>query len=179
MLLLQWQGHMSQSNCRKCDKKFVPKKGTINYCSISCRNSRNFSDQTKEKKSCITKRKWLDGTYSLVDWDNVNSDANKRGKQLEAWEKKSYGRLFNGEKLHIQTLRKILIWDVENCCELCNTSEWLGSAITLEVHHIDGNNKNNELSNLQILCPNCHSQTDNYRAKNIKKKTCNQLGNTL
>ena len=71
---------MNHNNCRKCDKKFVPKKGTINYCSISCRNSRNFSDQTKEKKSGITKRKWLDGTYSLVDWNNVNSDANKRGK---------------------------------------------------------------------------------------------------
>jgi 5-methylcytosine-specific restriction endonuclease McrA len=170
---------MSHNNCRKCDKKFVPKKGTINYCSISCRNSRNFSDQTKEKKSCITKRKWLDGSYSLVDWNNVNSDVNKRGKQLDAWEKKSYDRLFNGEKLHIQTLRKLLIGDVDSCCELCNTSEWLGSPITLEVHHIDGNNKNNELKNLQILCPNCHSQTDNYRAKNIKKKTCNQLVSIL
>ena len=161
---------MSHNNCRKCDKKFVPKKGTINYCSLSCRNSRNFSEQTKEKKSCITKRKWLDGTYSLVDWDNVNNNVEKISKSFGVWEKKAYDRLFNGEKLHIQTLRKILIWDVENCCELCNTSEWLGSAITLEVHHIDGNNKNNELSNLQILCPNCHSQTDNYRAKNIKKK---------
>jgi len=170
---------MSHNNCRKCDKKFVPKKGTINYCSLSCRNSRNFSEQTKEKKSCITKRKWLDGTYSLVDWDNVNNNVEKISKSFGVWEKKAYDRLFNGEKLHIQTLRKILIWDVKNCCELCNTSEWLGSAITLEVHHIDGNNKNNELSNLQILCPNCHSQTDNYRAKNIKKKTCNQLESTL
>jgi 5-methylcytosine-specific restriction endonuclease McrA len=170
---------MNHNNCRKCDKKFVPKKGTINYCSLSCRNSRNFSDQTKEKKSSITKRKWLDGSYSLVDWENVNSDVNKRGKQLDSWKKKSYDRLFNGEKLHIQTLRKLLIGDVGNCCELCNTSEWLGSPITLEVHHIDGNNKNNELKNLQILCPNCHSQTDNYRAKNIKKKTCNQLESTL
>ena len=170
---------MSHNNCRKCNKKFVPKKGTINYCSISCRNSRDFSDQTKEKKSCITKRKWLDGTYSLVDWDNVNNNVEKISKSFGVWEKKAYDRLFNGEKLHIQTLRKILIWDVENCCELCNTSEWLGSAITLEIHHIDGNNKNNELSNLQILCPNCHSQTDNYRAKNIKKKTCNQLESTL
>jgi hypothetical protein len=82
MLLLQWQGHMSHSNCRKCDKKFVPKKGTINYCSISCRNSRVFSDQTKEKKSFIAKRKWLDGSYSLVDWDNVNGDTNKKKKYL-------------------------------------------------------------------------------------------------
>jgi 5-methylcytosine-specific restriction endonuclease McrA len=170
---------MSHSNCRKCDKKFVPKKGTINYCSLSCRNSRNFSDQIKEKKSCITKRKWLDGTYSLVDWDNVNNNVEKISKSFGVWEKKSYDRLFNGEKLHIQTLRKLLIGDVDNCCELCNTSEWLGSPITLEVHHIDGDNKNNELTNLQILCPNCHSQTDNYRAKNIKKKTCNQLESTL
>ena len=170
---------MSHNNCRKCDKEFVPKKGTINYCSISCRNSRSFSDQTKEKKSCITKRKWLDGTYSLVDWENVNNDVEKISKSLDVWEKKSYDRLFNGEKLHIQTLRKLLIGDVDSCCELCNTSEWLGSPITLEIHHIDGNNKNNELSNLQILCPNCHSQTDNYRAKNIKKKTCNQSESTL
>ena len=170
---------MSHNNCRKCDKEFVPKKGTINYCSISCRNSRSFSDQTKEKKSCITKRKWLDGTYSLVDWENVNNDVEKISKSLDVWEKKSYDRLFNGEKLHIQTLRKLLLGDVDSCCELCNTSEWLGSPITLEIHHIDGNNKNNELSNLQILCPNCHSQTDNYRAKNIKKKICNQLESTL
>jgi 5-methylcytosine-specific restriction endonuclease McrA len=110
----------------------------------------------------------------------VNNDVEKISKSLDVWEKKSYDRLFNGEKLHIQTLRKILIGDVDNCCELCNTSKWLDNPITLEVHHIDGNNKNNELQNLQVLCPNCHSQTDNYRAKNIKKKTkCNQLENTL
>jgi len=109
---------MSHSNCRKCDKKFVPKKGTINYCSISCRNTRVFSDQTKEKKSCITKRKWLDGTYSLVDWDNVNNDVEKISKSLGVWEKKSYDRLFNGERWHIQTLRKQLIGEEDSCGKL-------------------------------------------------------------
>ena len=169
---------MSHSNCRKCDKKFVPKKGTINYCSISCKNTRVFSDQTKEKKSFIAKKKWLDGSYSLVDWDNVNNNIDKKAKQFNAWEKKTYDRLFNGEKLHIQTLRKLLIKDVGNCCEICNNSIWIDIPITLEIHHIDGDNKNNELKNLQILCPNCHSQTDNYKAKNIKKRICNQLENT-
>jgi len=170
---------MSHSNCRKCNKKFVPKKGAINYCSISCRNTRVFSDQTKEKKSFIAKKKWLDGSYSLVDWDNVNNNIDKKVKQFNAWEKKTYDRLFNGEKLHIQTLRKLLIKDVGNCCEICNNSIWIDSPITLEIHHIDGDNKNNELKNLQILCPNCHSQTDNYKAKNIKKRICNQLENLL
>jgi predicted HNH restriction endonuclease len=46
----------------------------------------------------------------------------------------------------------------------------MGKEITLEVHHVDGNNKNNDQSNLQVLCLNCHGKTHNYRAKNIKTK---------
>ena len=46
----------------------------------------------------------------------------------------------------------------------------MGIEIPLEIHHIDGNHKNNKLENLQILCPNCHSLTTNYRGKNIDIK---------
>ena len=42
--------------------------------------------------------------------------------------------------------------------------------IPLEVHHLDGDRMNNELSNLQLLCPNCHALTENWRGKNISKK---------
>ena len=38
--------------------------------------------------------------------------------------------------------------------------------ISLEIDHIDGDNKNNEISNLRYLCPNCHALTDTYRGKN-------------
>ena len=41
--------------------------------------------------------------------------------------------------------------------------------IPLEVHHIDGDSLNNEMSNLKLLCPNCHAFTDNYRGKNINR----------
>lgn len=50
----------------------------------------------------------------------------------------------------------------KNECEKCGISEWLGEPITVEIHHIDGDNTNNLLSNLQMLCPNCHSQTPNH-----------------
>ena len=56
-------------------------------------------------------------------------------------------------------------------CQKCGCDgQWQGGIISLELHHIDGNNTNNTLSNLQYLCPNCHALTDNYRGKNIHRK---------
>lgn len=52
-------------------------------------------------------------------------------------------------------------------CENCNRTEWYNVEIPLELHHIDGDNTNNSLENLQILCPNCHALTDNYRGKRL------------
>jgi len=57
----------------------------------------------------------------------------------------------------------------EEICENCKRKDWMDKKIPLELHHIDGNNENNNLSNLQILCPNCHAITDNYRGKKLKK----------
>lgn len=51
-------------------------------------------------------------------------------------------------------------------CMMCRLDCWLGKPIPLELHHIDGDSKNNLFSNLQILCPNCHAFTPNYRGKN-------------
>lgn len=59
-------------------------------------------------------------------------------------------------------------------CENCQLSEWLGQPITLQVHHIDGDRSNNNFENLQLLCPNCHSLTDNYCKKNSKKETISE-----
>lgn len=58
----------------------------------------------------------------------------------------------------------------EHKCENCNQSEWLNNPIPLELHHIDGNHYNNDLNNIQVLCPNCHALTENYRGKNVKSK---------
>ena len=62
----------------------------------------------------------------------------------------------------------------EHKCECCNNSSWNGVQIPLEVHHKDGNKKNNNLENLQLLCPNCHALTDTYRGRNTAKCKLNQ-----
>lgn len=58
-------------------------------------------------------------------------------------------------------------------CENCGITKWFNQPINLEVHHVDGDRTNNELDNLLLLCPNCHSYTENHCGKNInsgKKK---------
>ena len=60
-------------------------------------------------------------------------------------------------------LKKKLISIRGHVCEICGLSTWLNKEIKLELHHIS--NKSNELDNLQLLCPNCHSYTDNYRGR--------------
>lgn len=44
----------------------------------------------------------------------------------------------------------------------------MGQPIALELHHVNGIKDDLRIENLQILCPNCHAFTDNYRGKNIK-----------
>jgi 5-methylcytosine-specific restriction endonuclease McrA len=66
-------------------------------------------------------------------------------------------------------LKKLLIKVRGKKCEICGLFKWQGKDIYLEIHHIDGNRRNRLASNVQLLCPNCHSYTDNFRG--LKRKS--------
>jgi len=68
----------------------------------------------------------------------------------------------------------------EHKCECCGLTEWMGQPIPLELHHENGDQTNVAIENLRLLCPNCHSFTDNYRGKGIKKIFyCPKCGNPI
>ena len=111
--------------------------------------------QTSLKKMCEELN--LDTSHFLGQGWNVNNSPSDI-KPIEKY-------LNNEIPITSYKLKKRLLKEglKKQKCEICNLSEWNDSIIPLELHHINGNNKDNSLSNLQMLCPNCHALTDNYR----------------
>ena len=97
---------------------------------------------------------------SKYDYD----DQQRRAKETKI--KKSWSRPY--EEMGRDALKKRILHESNYKCECCGISDWQGKSITLDMDHIDGNPQNNDRTNLRILCPNCHSQTHTYKARNIK-----------
>ena len=87
-----------------------------------------------------------------------------------AWNKQStpISEMNDFGVLNKASIRAILLQERPYRCECCGISNWLDKPITLEVHHKDGDSNHNVRDNLILLCPNCHSQTENWRHKNVK-----------
>lgn len=104
---------------------------------------------------------------------NIEYSGNQSRKGLTRLENRAHVSSYLGTGKHISSnkLRLKLLRDgiFNHECSQCKNTEWDGKPIPLELDHIDGVHNNNELSNLRLLCPNCHAQTDTYRGKNIKK----------
>ena len=89
---------------------------------------------------------------------------NRKEKGLDEYLVKDKFLTLNGnrlkEKLYNAGLKK-------RECEFCGQGEiWNNKKISLILDHIDGDRTNHQLGNLQMICPNCHSQTITFRAKN-------------
>ena len=100
-------------------------------------------------------------TYS----GNQGGRGHKTDPKRKSAEELAKNPLIGSHKLKLRLLEDGIR---EHKCECCGLTEWNGKPIPLELHHKDGNHYNNDLTNLEILCPNCHAQTDNYSCKKRK-----------
>lgn len=121
-------------------------------------------------------------SFKLGYGKSVSGSANKTMQEMikelsldvshftgQAWNKGNfdYARFVYGKRVKPSSALKAIILLRGHKCAKCGLKEWQGQPIPLEVHHIDGNEFNSDLSNLEIVCPNCHALTDNYKGKNI------------
>lgn len=75
-------------------------------------------------------------------------------------------RIPTSSLVSIGSIKKRIVEERGRKCEKCGLTEWMGERLDIEIHHIDGDGKNNAGNNLILLCPNCHSQTPDYRNRN-------------
>lgn len=62
-------------------------------------------------------------------------------------------------------------------CEICGWAKITEDGyLPLELDHINGNRRDNRLTNLRVLCPNCHSLSKYHRGRKNKKSPSGGIG---
>ena len=81
-----------------------------------------------------------------------------------------WNKLKQGQK------KKRVLLEQDGKCNKCHLSDWFGRKLRLDFHHKDGDRKNEKRENVEYLCPNCHTSTENYGYRSGKdpnhSKTC-------
>lgn len=82
------------------------------------------------------------------------------------WTHERLQHLFRAGVNFTESHRRYLVHFKPMRCSKCGSPpEWNGEPLTLQVDHVDGNTRNNEVENLRWMCPNCHSQTPTWGRK--------------
>lgn len=120
--------------------------------------------ESKSYSECLKKLglRIAGGNYKLlqknidrfeIDSSHMLHQAANRGKEIKKFEGLTKP----------DSIKKRLIKERGKKCENCGLFKWMDFDITLELEHIDGNNRNNLKNNLKLLCPNCHALTPTWR----------------
>lgn len=134
-------------------------KTSNNLIDVCNKLNTKFTRTRKRQLETIIKRYNLD-----ISHFGTLKDCVKKNKQIDYF-------IENSRVESVRVKDKLLKEGLKPyICEKCGNTMWNDEPIPLQLHHINGIHNDNRLENLQLLCPNCHAQTDNYCGKNIKKE---------
>jgi 5-methylcytosine-specific restriction endonuclease McrA len=132
-----------------------------------------------ELKSTVDIAKEHNCTYTLVvkrlKGKGIPLRNKKESQKLVGAKLKAYrdpNSVKGNRKIYLEIAKKYKDW----VCELCGKTK-TNDNFDLIVHHLDGNNRNNLVSNLQVLCQNCHSKVHINQSKMWEKSNANKPRN--
>jgi len=108
------------------------------------------------------------GTENLWRHSKINKFCDNACQGQYKWINETIPRIEAGKCTHnsAPTLKKYLVEKFgEKCFECGQDSTWNNKSLMLQLDHVDGDSDNNYPKNLRLLCPNCHSQTENFGSK--------------
>lgn len=154
------------NRCKKCKKETKNPK----FCSQSCAASHNnvgVRRHGKPRGNCINCNIGLTGHCKMYCSSTCQSEYNKK-KFIQSWLAGNEDGLCGKNKVPSNYIRIYMFETYNYSCLKCGWSKIhpITGKVPLEIHHIDGNWKNNKFSNLQLLCKNCHSLTETYGSLN-------------
>lgn len=141
----------------------------------STKEGETFDRNKKESKLCLSCGKEI--LSRNIYCNNTCQNDYEYRMYIEGW-KRGLNSGSSGIKI-LETsnhVRRYLFNKYSNSCQKCgwNIVNVHTNLVPLTIHHIDGDSNNNEENNLELLCPNCHSLTNNYGNRNKKSSRVNR-----
>ena len=169
--------NQNPNHCKQCSKKIEIKDGEKpsvtrqrNFCSKECRykyqselmRSKSIKSQSIET-CCLNCGKKLNKRQKKFCSNDCQNDYQYK-QYISRWK----AGLEDGIKGLYQLSNYIIRYIKEKYHDQCCKCGWskinpTTGKIPLEIHHKDGDYKNNCEDNLELLCPNCHSLTNTYK----------------
>src|SRR4030042_4850569 len=148
--------------CLCCGKKIISK--TSNFCNQSCAGIYSNSKKPKKiKEKCLCKNCEKELKYPNKFCNQNCYETFKYKVFIKKWlDGEISGNTKNGTS---EVIKKYMIRKYGNKCSHCGWEEvnQFTGKVPIDLHHIDGNKFNSKEENLELLCPNCHSLTPNYK----------------
>jgi 5-methylcytosine-specific restriction endonuclease McrA len=160
------------TKCSSCSRKGLGKEKSINLWHLS---------KEKIEQAIINSESFLElATILNVSRQYITRKVRKYKLDYSHF-RPSRGRFYTSKDILIKdskfkryaVIKSLILREdlLDYKCANCGLSAlWNEKKLSLEIHHINGDSKDNRLENLQFLCPNCHSQTSSYKGKNMKKE---------
>jgi hypothetical protein len=145
--------------CRKCGTETRNQKYCSHSCSASVTNL-GIRRHYKQRSQCLKCGNETLSKYCSISCSSSHKKDQKRKEVLKNIE--------NGKYVSPGQLKTLLLETQKTCQECGINPEWNGNPLSFQMDHINGDSDDNRLENLRILCPNCHTQTETWCARNKK-----------